>query len=161
MAADARGRPYIVSYWRPEGTRVPQYHLAYLDGRRWRVVQVTRRTTAFTLGGRGTRRIPVSRPQVLVDERAGKAAVIVIFRDAERGDRVSFASCAELPGGAWTFGDLTENAVGMWEPTYDPEAWRKRRELHLFVQRVGQGQGEATEDIPPQTVSILEWRPTP
>ena len=47
----------------------------------------------------------------------------------------------------------------MWEPTYDPEVWRTQRELHLFVQRVGQGQGETTEDIPAQPVSILEWRP--
>lgn len=31
-------------------------------------------------------------------------------------------------------GPLTEEPVGMWEPTYDPEVWRGKRELHLFVQ---------------------------
>jgi hypothetical protein len=159
MTADARGRPYIVTYWRPEGTQVPQYHLVYQDGRGWRTVQVSRRTTGFSLSGRGTRRIPVSRPQVVVDERGAGPTVFVIFRDAERGDRVSVASCTNLPGGDCAVGDLTEEPYGMWEPTYDPEVWRRKRELHLFVQRVGQGQGETTEDIPAQPVSILEWRP--
>lgn len=159
MTADARGRPYIATYWRPAGTHVPQYHLVYRDGRGWRTVQVTRRTTSFSLSGRGTRRIPVSRPQVVVRERRGAPEAFVIFRDAERGERVSVAACARLHGGACAVSDLTEGPVGMWEPTYDPEVWRRRRELHLFVQRVGQGQGETTEDIPAQPVSILEWRP--
>ncbi|HWS89534.1 MAG TPA: BNR repeat-containing protein [Pyrinomonadaceae bacterium] len=158
MTADARGRPYIVTYWRPEGTRVPQYHLVYSDGRGWRTLQVTRRTTPFSLSGRGTRRIPVSRPQVVVEERRGRPRVFMIFRDEERGARVSVATCDDLPRGGCAVGDLTEEGFGMWEPTYDPQVWRTRRELHLFVQRVGQGQGETTEDIPAQPVYILEWR---
>ena len=161
MAADARGRPYIVTYWCPAGTQVPQYQLVYQDGRVWRTVQVTRRTTPFSLSGRGTRRIPVSRPQVVVGERGGSPEVFIIFRDAERGERVSVAACTRLPGGACAVSDLTQEPFGMWEPTYDPEVWRRKRELHLFVQRVGQGQGETTEDIPAQPVSVLEWKPGP
>jgi hypothetical protein len=161
MTVTGRGRPYIVTYWRPAGTEVPQYQLVYHDGRGWRTIQVTRRTTPFSLSGRGTRRIPVSRPQVVVDERRGRPQVFVLFRDAERGERVSVAACRRLPGGDCAVSDLTEEPVGMWEPTYDPEVWRRKRELHLFVQRVGQGQGETTEEIPAQPVSILEWRPRP
>ena len=159
MAADARGRPYVVTYWRPAGMSVPQYQLVYQDGRGWRTVRVTRRTTSFSLSGRGTRRIPVSRPQVVLDERRGRPRVFVLFRDAERGDRVSVAACTRLPRGDCAVSDLTDGPVGMWEPTHDPEVWRRKRELHLFVQRVGQGQGEATEEIPAQPVSILEWKP--
>ena len=47
----------------------------------------------------------------------------------------------------------------MWEPSFDPVRWAETGELHVFVQRVGQGDGERTEDVPPQTVSILEWDP--
>ncbi len=159
IAADSRGHPYVATYWRPAGTKVPQYHLVYHDGRGWRTVQVTRRTTPFSLSGRGTRRIPVSRPQVVVRTRGARPEVFVLFRDAERGERVSVAACTRLPRGDCAVSDLTEGPVGMWEPTYDPEVWRRKRELHLFVQRVGQGQGETTEDIPAQPVSILEWRP--
>src|SRR5215207_113704 len=154
MSADAAGRPYIASYWRPQGTRVPQYHLVYHDGRRWSTSQITRRTTPFTLGGRGTRRIPVSRPQVVVDAKRGGTRVVVVFRDIERGERVSVAVCEDVRRCEWSLKDLTAESVGMWEPAYDYAVWDRRKELHLFVQRVGQGQGEGTENI-----SVLEWRP--
>jgi hypothetical protein len=161
MSADAAGRPYIASYWRPRGTKVPQYQLVYHDGRRWLTSQITRRTTPFSLSGRGTRRIPVSRPQVLVDARRGRTRVVVVFRDIERGERVSVAVCEDVRRGGWSIMDLTEESVGMWEPTYDAAVWDRRKELHLFVQKVGQGQGEGVEDIPAQVVSVLEWKPGP
>ena len=159
VAADARGRPYVATYWRPRGTKVPQYHLVYHDGTRWRASQVTRRTTPFSLSGRGTRRIPISRPQVAVASRRGGTRVVVVFRDSERGGRVSVAVCDDLQKGEWAIKDLTDEPVGMWEPTYDSALWERRKELHLFMQRVGQGQGETTEDVPAQTVSVLEWKP--
>ena len=31
MCADSEGRPYIATYWRPQGTKVPQYHLVFHD----------------------------------------------------------------------------------------------------------------------------------
>lgn len=31
--------------------------------------------------------------------------------------------------------------------------------MHLFVQRVGQGDGETEQAIAAQTVSIMEWKP--
>ena len=46
----------------------------------------------------------------------------------------------------------------MWEPTFDQNLWNRRRELHLFVQKVGQGDGERLEDVAPQMISILEWK---
>lgn len=161
MCADSDGRPYIATYWRPPGTKVPQYHLIYHDGKQWRTSQVTRRTTPFSLGGRGTRRIPISRPQIVVNSTGSRSEVVMIFRDSERGARISVAVCADLRRGAWAINDLTEGSVGMWEPTYDLVVWNKKKELHLFVQTVGQGEGEGTEDIPAQMVSILEWRPRP
>jgi hypothetical protein len=49
--------------------------------------------------------------------------------------------------------------VGSWEPSYDTERWKKDRVLHLFVQRTGQGDGETLEELAPQPVYILEWKP--
>jgi hypothetical protein len=138
---------------------VPQYQLVFHDGRGWRASQVGRRTTPFSLSGRGTRRIPVSRPQVAVASEGRRTRVFVIFRDAERGGRVSAAICEDAAGCEWSVRDLTEESFGMWEPTYDEAMWRRRGELHLLVQRVGQGEAEGMEDIPAQTVSVLEWKP--
>ena len=155
MTTDEQDRPYIVSYWRRPDSQIPQYQLFYHDGRRWLTSQVTQRTSPFTLKGLGTRRIPISRPQILV----GPQQVIVIFRDAERGDRISVAQSKNLNSNSWTISDLTTNSVGMWEPTYDLNAWLVRKELHLFVQSVGQGDAEGLENIPPQMISVLEWKP--
>jgi hypothetical protein len=47
----------------------------------------------------------------------------------------------------------------MWEPTYDQMVWNQKKQIHLLVQEVGQGEAEGIEDIPPQMVSILEWTP--
>lgn len=160
MCTDSDGRPYIATYWRPQGTEVPQYHLVYHDGRQWRLSRVTHRTTPFSLSGLGTRRVPISRPQIVVDSIDGAGiAAFMIFRDSERGARISVAVCADLHSGAWAINDLTEKTVRMWEPTYDQAIWNRKKELHLFVQTVGQGEAESTENIPAQMVSILEWRP--
>jgi hypothetical protein len=155
MAVDGAGRPMIATYWRPAGTDVPQFHLVWHDGGRWRTSQVGRRRLAFRLSGGGTRRIPVSRPLVL----AGAAdTVYVVFRDEERGSGVSVATSSDPRRSDWHIIDLDPTSVGMWEPTHDPVLWQRARCLHLFHQRVGQGEADTLENVPPQTVSILEWR---
>ena len=82
----------------------------------------------------------------------------MLFRDIERGNRVSVAICKDLSKPEWLFKDLTEFPVGMWEPSYDTELWFRSKVLHIYVQNVGQGDGEKTENLPPSDVSILEWK---
>lgn len=158
IAADANGNPYIATYWREKDSQIPQYRLVYFDGANWRASQIGSRNSPFTLSGGGTKRIPISRPQIVVDARGGKQKAIVIFRDAERENRVSAAVCDGLPNCKWTVRDLTKTSVGMWEPTFDQSLWDSKRILHIFTQNVGQGDGEALEHTPPQMVSILEWK---
>ena len=55
--------------------------------------------------------------------------------------------------------NIYHDSVEMWEPTYDPHAWKEYGELHLFVQKVGQGDGETLEELDPQPISVLEWVP--
>jgi len=155
-AVDSKGRPMTATYWRPEGSDVPQYHLVWFDGEAWRTVQVSSRTTPFSLSGPGTKRIPVSRPKLLVDDRD---RIYLLFRDEERGNCISVSVCDDPSRSAWRTFDLSREDVGLWEPSYDSALWRNERRLHLFVQRVGQGDGETLEDVPPQTVSVYEWIP--
>jgi len=161
ICADAHGRPYIATYFRPPGELVPQYHLIYHNGERWRASQVTRRTTPFSLSGQGTRRIPISRPQILVRSSRTRVEAFMVFRDSERGNRVSLAVSRDISGGSWLIRDLTTGSVGMWEPTYDEAVWKRKNEIHLLIQRVGQGEGESLENIPAQMVSLLVWAPRP
>ena len=160
ITADAAGRPYITTYWRPAGTSVPQYHLIYLDGKTWKTAQVGQRTTPFSLSGAGTKKVPISRPQLLVSTQKGKTAAYLLFRDAERQDRASVLQCPDLARSQWTAADLTASSVGNWEPSYDTERWKTDGILGLFVQRTGQGDGETLENLPAQPVFILEWKPS-
>jgi len=159
MCADSEGRPYIATYWRPKGTKVPQYQLIFHDGTQWQHLQISNRKTPFTMSGRGEKRVPISRCQIFADSDGPTDKVYLLFRDMERKDRVSVAICDDLQERTWRFMDLTDFEVGMWEPSYDTELWKSSKILHLYLQRVGQGDGGALEDVPPQEISILEWTP--
>lgn len=156
MCADKNGNPYIATYWRDRDSTVPQYRLVWFDGETWHMQQVFERKTPFTLKGGGTKRIPISRPQLVIDNERGKNNLYYIFRDKERGDKVSLASTRDLEKGIWETRDLTDFSVGAWEPTYDTELWREEHKLHLFVQHTDQGDGEKTGLLSPQPVYILE-----
>lgn len=159
MTTDARGFPYIASYWRDADSAIPQYRIVYFDGKKWNQSQVSNRKTAFSLSGAGTKKIPISRPQIVAFSRRGNAKVIVIFRDQERGNKVSAAISENLAADVWRIIDLDKTEVGDWEPTFDPNIWNLKKELHLFVQKVGQGDGEKLENLAPQMISVLEFKP--
>lgn len=155
MVADSKGRPYIATYWRPLNGISPQYHLVFFDGKKWQVRQVSNRSDGFSLSGGGTRRIPISRPQVVVERKK----IYLIFRDSARNDRLSITYTTDIDGGIWESFDLTRESIGQSEPSFDTELWRRKNLLHLFVQYSGQGDGERTERIAAQPVRIIEWKP--
>lgn len=159
MFTDASGNPYIATYWREAPDSVPQYHLVFRRKKAWHTQSLGFRQTPFTLSGGGTKRIPVSRPQIIAWKNGRQQAAALVFRDAERGDKVSIAVCENLQKPQWTISDLTSVTVGSWEPTYDTELWKEKQQLHLFVQRVEQIDGEGITDVAPQLIYVLEWQP--
>ena len=56
----------------------------------------------------------------------------------------------------WTLKDVTPFSVEAWEPAHDTELWKNNKQLHLYVQRALQGDGEKTEEAEDQTVYVLE-----
>ena len=152
MCKDADGHPYIVTYWREADSDVPQYRVVWNDGKQWQMRPVVERTLAFSLKGGGTKMIPIARPRIVVD---GNKAYFV-FRDAERGSKVSMAYTKDLRQGEWKVKDLTDFPVEAWEPSLDTELWKQQKRLHLFVQTTYQGDGEKTVDKVPTPVYVLE-----
>ncbi len=160
MSASNAGNPIIASYWKEANDTVPQYHIVYNLGGQWKVASTGFRSTAFTLSGTGTKRIPVSRPQVISWQKKGRTIVAVIFRDEERHNNVSVAMNRSLTTGAsWEVFDLLHNDTGAWEPSYDSELWKQKQQINLFVQRVAQADAEGIAPLPPQMISVLEWNP--
>lgn len=159
MAADKDGQPYIASYWRRAGSLVPQYQVVYRHGGAWKALELGFRRTPFSLSGVGTKAIPASRPQIMVAEAGGHPTALLVFRDEERGSKVSVAHISDFSQGRWTVRDLTTDAVGAWEPSFDTELWRTQGELNLFLQAVHQVDGEGTANVAPTPVRVLQWRP--
>ncbi len=158
MFADETGNVFIASYWREKSDSVPQYHLIFKKDGRWQAHDLGFRKTPFTLSGSGTKRIPISRPQVIAWRSSQKISVAIIFRDAERGNKVSAAICNDIDDLQWKIIDLSEENVGMWEPTYDTELWKDRRILNLFVQKTEQADAEGKSNLAPTMVKVLEWQ---
>lgn len=100
--------------------------------------QVGERTTPFSLAGGGTKMIPISRPRIVSD---GKEAYYV-FRDVERGSKVSVAHTPDLGNAPWSVADVTDFSVDAWEPSLDINLWNTRNVLDIFVQTTHQGDGE-------------------
>nr|WP_294900083.1 BNR repeat-containing protein [uncultured Pedobacter sp.] len=159
MASDENGNPFIATYWRDSDTAIPQYHLIYHIGNEWKTRSLDFRKTSFSLSGGGTKQIPISRPQILVKGKGNNASILLIFRDEERGNKVSALSLKKITDAKWTVSDLNDEDVGSWEPTYDTELWKKAFKLNLFVQRTMQKDGEGLTRTPPQQVNVLEFKP--
>lgn len=159
MAADADGRPYIASYWRDAGSSVPQYRVVYRDAQGWQMRNLGFRQTAFSLSGQGTKRIPIARPQIMVSLEAERPGAVLVFRDEERGSKVSVARTSNVADGKWQVSDLTKASVGSWEPSFDTELWRRSGVLSLFVQDVRQVDGEGQAAVAAQPVRVLDWHP--
>jgi hypothetical protein len=159
MFADATGNPYIATYWREAGSTIPQYHLVFKNRQGWKTQDLGFRKTPFSLSGAGSKRIPISRPQIIAWQKGRLLSAALIFRDEERGSKVSVAVANDLSSGTWKISDLTDHSAGSWEPTYDTELWKKKGVLNLFLQNVEQVDGEGKADIPPQPVEVLEWKP--
>jgi hypothetical protein len=159
MFADDDGCPFIATYWREENSTIPQYHLVYKTNTGWQKENIDFRKTAFSLSGAGTKSIPVSRPQIIAWKSGKDLSAALIFRDEERGSKVSAAVNQNIVKDKWSIIDLTSTSVGSWEPTYDTELWKEKRLLHLFLQNVEQVDAEGQAKLPPQIIEVLEWDP--
>lgn len=159
MTTDSKGNPYIATYWREKNSDIPQYHIVYNRDHEWKVMNLNFRNTSFSLKGGGTKRIPISRPQLIVDTKGKNTNLFLLFRDEERGGKVSMAVCQDLNTNKWAIRDLTDFSVGSWESSFDTELWRNKKQLHIFVQKADQVDGEGKADIAPQKVQVLEVYP--
>jgi len=159
MAADVHGNPFIATYWRPAGTLVPQYHIVYHLNGKWQVRNLNFRASGFTLSGGGTKKIPISRPQLVVWQKGKTFNAALLFRDAERGNKVSMARSNSKDLDQWEVMDLSKASVGEWEPSYDTELWLAKRQLSIFVQEVEQVDGEGKAEKKPTAIQVLNWTP--
>lgn len=154
MTVDGNDNPYITTYWNA-GT-MPQYKVVYHKDGKWQMMDTDFRTESFSLGGGGTKSIPISRPEILIN----KDNLYLLFRDAGRDNKITLAGTSLTKSG-WKVTNLTENSVGQWEPNYDKELWSGKHLLHIFSQKVTQVDGEGIKEVAPEPVNIIEIKNLP
>lgn len=155
MTADDEGNAYIATYYKGKEDDCTQFHLIYQYKNKWEHTTVTNRTTDFNLGGMGSRSVPISRPQVVIEGNGNRKKIFVFYRDEAFDNKVCISS-SSITKMKWEMNIVSPISVGRWEPSYDSELWKTEHKLHLYLQNVGQGQGETTVEMDPQMVSILE-----
>ncbi|WP_431242715.1 hypothetical protein ACQ9BO_23540 [Flavobacterium sp. P21] len=56
----------------------------------------------------------------------------LLFRDAERENKVSVAYTNLGENNPWKVTDLTSTSIGEWEPNYDISLWEKQKNFISF-----------------------------
>jgi len=156
MTADANGYPWIASYWRAEDDEATQVRVISFNGTDWSSRVLSNRITDFSLAGKDTRIVPLSRPLIVADNTTSESRFAVIYRDVEAGNRVLMTTLT--PDSEPVSIELTSESTGAWEPTYDPLLWREQQVLHLLLQPVFPSE-DATSSSAPTTASVLEVKP--
>ncbi|WP_445396785.1 BNR-4 repeat-containing protein [Zobellella sp. An-6] len=132
MAVDSRNRPHIVFYANDENGIVQYQHL-WFDGSKWQHQIISNRTSGFDLCGGGTLRIPISRPEIVMDKQDN---VFVIYRGDLTVDCIA-ALCLKAPDYTYHPANqkiLHPEPLGLAEPVIDRLRWQQQQVLSLLLQ---------------------------
>lgn len=126
------GTPFVVT-WTDDEAGIPQFHLGWRDGRRWRWQPASRFTTRFSLGGGGTLPLPHSRPELVF---GADGTAHLIFRSRELDGRLAVISLAppDYDPARLRLRILLDEDLGYYEPVIDRGRWRTGRGLAAYVQ---------------------------
>jgi hypothetical protein len=152
---DSKGWLHVV-YYANDSNGVPQYqHLRY-DGEEWKNSVVSHRTKAFNLEGGGTLQIPISRPDVVIDDAD---RVYMIYRGDFTKNKMAVTRL--LPPG---YSSETSETKILWnesveyaEPVIDRLRWEKDRVLSMLIQRTGQPPHDVKVEPRAEPVYIVDW----
>ena len=156
MTTDDAGNVYIASYWRDTTSHVPQYQIIYKKNDKWKLNTLRYRTENFSLSGSGTKKIPISRPQLLVQTKNGTTEAILLFRDEKLKSVASAAYIPDIEKQQYSIKSLSKGTLGDWEPSYDTEMWKTRKKISIFTQEVHQVDGEGLQASAPTAVKIID-----
>lgn len=155
MALDSKNRPHI-AYYANDVNGIPQYQHLWFDGSKWCCTKISERDTSFNLQGGGTLQIPISRPEILIDDND---RVFIIYRGDMSRDALAF-SMLEMEGAKY---QVTISNEILWpeyiefsEPVIDRERWRKEKILSCLIQRTAQPDGDRSHEIKSSDLKIVD-----
>ncbi|MDA3928324.1 MAG: BNR repeat-containing protein, partial [Prolixibacteraceae bacterium] len=92
MTSDLGGNVYIATYYKNELNSCTQFHLIYNENKEWKHSTISNRSSDFNLSGMGSRSIPISRPQIVVEQTGEEKQIHVIYRDEAFDNKVCISS---------------------------------------------------------------------
>jgi hypothetical protein len=154
MAIDSKNRPHIVFYANDE-SGIPQYQHLRFDGVRWCHQNLSKRVKTFNMMGGGTLKIPISRPDIVIDNDDN---AYVIFRGDFSENRLAIL---KLKSPDYTcefesFNYIDQECVGYAEPVIDRVRWSTDNILSLFVQYNNQPDHDIEHDSEKHLVKIID-----
>jgi len=155
MAVSPKGTPHIVFY-SDDDQGIPQYQHLWRDGWTWRCSVLSCRKDAFVLRGRGTLKIPIGRPEVVVDRNE---RVYILFRGDLTGDRLMAQRL--LPPHYHPDPDdvrlLWASDLDCAETVIDRERWRDDSILSILIQKNAQPPHDAVTKPVYEPIYLAEW----
>lgn len=154
MALDSQGYPHIVFYANDEHG-IPQYQHVWFNGLIWQQTYASNRKETFTLSGGGTLQIPISRPDLVIDEHDN---VYVIHSGQEIQHKMA---ATFLPAPHYELDEkntqiLHDETIGHAEPIIDHLRWQQEKVLSLLIQNNAQPNGDIGHQDINKPVSIVD-----
>lgn len=156
ITADGSGNPFISTYFKSATDQATQFKVLFKQDGEWKSSTVSKRKSDFVLGGGGTRSVPISRPQILIQQKNDQKLIHVIYRDEEFGNKICLATANAAGDMDWDIQTLNNLSMSRWEPSYDTELWRNYSLLHIYHQVTHQGNADVLIDSAPTQVGVLE-----
>lgn len=144
MALDSKGAPHI-AFYSNDARQIPQYFHLWFDANAWHARQLTHRSEPFELQGAGTLRLPISRPEIVIDDFD---TAHFIYRGDLTEDRMVLHSVPKPYSSEQvaTIINLSEEDVGFSEPVIDRTYWMNSSTLTIYLQRTQQGKGDMSAE---------------
>lgn len=155
MAIDSHGRPHIV-YYANDINDIPQYQHLWFDGKKWKNSVISYRTEKFLLTGAGTLKIPISRPEIVINE---ENIVYIIFRGDLTNEQMSVQVLypPDYEYHEANLFTLWDQPLGYAEPIIDRMRWNKENILSMLIQFNHQPDGDKNVESISNPIYIIDW----
>ena len=157
MAIDSNNRPHI-AYYANDFNGVPQYQHLWFDGKSWQQKTVSNRIEKFNLQGPGTLKLPISRPEIVIDS---KDKVFILYRGDVTGNSLGFSSL-ELEGGKYKLCEidkiLLDKDMDFSEPVIDRTRWSLDNKLTVLWQKNHQPNGDDFCEVILSKISFVDFQ---
>lgn len=154
MALDRYNMPHIAFYGN-DAEGIPQYQHLWHDGKAWHHQFVSCRRQHFQLRGGGTLQIPISRPEILVDQSND---VFLVYRGDLTGNRMvlqrlAYPDYSPDPAGIHI---IAPDDLGFSEPIIDRTLWSNEQRLSILLQHNEQPDGDRDHTVSSSPVRLVD-----